>query len=132
MAPKAKLEFKIRKMAFTKKVKDRIVFNMESLAKFIIKDLENIVDTPYPPASRVGESPHRRTGKLKRGFEFTVKRRLLSVDLRIFTNVPYSRRLEFGFVGTDRLGRNINQGPRPYWRIALARAPIGVGIAKDP
>ena len=132
MAPKAKLELKIRKAAFTKKVKDRIEFNMTTLAKFIIKDLESIVSTPYPPASRVGESPHRRTGKLQQGFQWTVKRRLFSVDLRIFTNVPYSRRLEFGFVGRDSLGRNYNQGPRPYWRVAMARAPIGVGVAKDP
>ena len=132
MAPKAKLELKIRKLAFTKKVKDRIEFNLTTLGKFIVADLESIVSIPYPPASRVGESPHRRSGDLKGSFKWTVKRRLLSVDLRVFTNIVYSRRLEFGFVGTDSLGRNINQGPRPYWRVALARAPIGVGVAKDP
>jgi len=127
-----KLELKIRKMAFTRKVKKRIEFNMKTLAQFIIADLQSVLSTPYPPASRVGESPHRRSGTLKGGFQFRVKTGLLSVSLRIFTNVPYSRRLEFGFVGTDRLGRNINQGPRPYWRPVLSRAPIGVGVAKDP
>lgn len=127
-----KLQLKIREAAFTKKVKDRIEFNMKTLAKFIILDLERIVATPYPPASRVGESPHKRTGTLQRGFDFRVKTSLFAVALRIFTNVPYSRRLEFGFVGTDALGRNVNQGPRPYWRVVIARAPIGVGVAKDP
>lgn len=129
---RSKLELKIRKTAFTRKVKKRIAFNMMTLARFIISDLERIVSTPYPPASRVGESPHKRTGTLQRGFKFKIKTGLIGVSLRIFTDVPYSRRLEFGFVGTDRLGRNINQGPRPYWRKAIARAPIGVGIAKDP
>lgn len=129
---RAKLELKIREAAFTRKVKKLIAFNMKTLAVFIIADLERIVSTPYPPASRVGESPHKRTGKLQRGFEFKVKTSIFAVSLRIFTNVPYSRRLEFGFVGTDALGRNINQGPRPYWRVVLARAPIGVGVAKDP
>jgi hypothetical protein len=129
---RAKLQLKIRKAAFTKKVKKRIEFNMKTLGRFIVADLANIVSTPYPPASRVGESPHKRTGNLQRNFQWKVKVGLLSVSLRVFTDVVYSRRLEFGFVGTDRLGRNINQGPRPYWRIALGRAPIGVGIARDP
>ncbi len=127
-----KLQLKIRKVAFTKKVKKRIVFNMKTLAVFIIADLQREVSTPYPPASRVGEAPHRRSGTLKRGFGFKIKEGIFGVSLRIFTDVPYSRRLEFGMVGTDRLGRNINQGPRPYWRPVLSRAPIGVGVAKDP
>jgi hypothetical protein len=132
MAPRPKLQLKIREAAFTKKVKKRIEFNMKTLAAFIIADLKQIVATPYPPASRVGESPHKRTGTLQQGFEFRIKTSIFAVALRIFTNVPYSRRLEFGFVGTDALGRNVNQGPRPYWRVVMARAPIGVGVAKDP
>lgn len=127
-----KLQLKIRKAAFTTKVKKRIEFNMKTLGRFIVADLARIVATPYPPASRVGESPHRRTGNLQRNFQWKVKISLLSVSLRVYTDVVYSRRLEFGFVGTDRLGRNINQGPRPYWRVVLGRAPIGVGVAKDP
>ena len=30
------------------------------------------------------------------------------------TNVVYARRLELGFVGQDKLGRTINQKPRPH------------------
>lgn len=127
-----KLKITIRRAAFTDRVKKRIEFNLETVGKLLINNLEAAVSTPWPPASRVGESPHRRTGTLRGGFKMTIKRRLLSVDLRVFTNVPYARRLEFGFVGTDRLGRNINQGPRPYWRPVLAKFPIGRGVAKDP
>ena len=32
------------------------------------------------------------------------------------TNVKYARRLEYGFVGRDKLGRNYNQAAQPYLR----------------
>lgn len=35
------------------------------------------------------------------------------------TDLPYGRRLEFGFVGTDSLGRNYNQPPFPHVQPAL-------------
>ena len=30
--------------------------------------------------------------------------------------MPQTRRLEFGFVGQDSLGRRYNQPPKPHWR----------------
>lgn len=35
------------------------------------------------------------------------------------TNVPYARRVEFGFAGTDKLGRTYHQPAKPYLRPAL-------------
>jgi phage gpG-like protein len=40
----------------------------------------------------------------------------------VFTNVEYARRQEFGFVGTDRLGRTYNQPGRYYMTIAMDTA----------
>ncbi|MGW4270873.1 HK97 gp10 family phage protein [Streptomyces seoulensis] len=37
----------------------------------------------------------------------------------IGTSLPYGRRLEFGFVGTDSLGRTYNQPPFPHVQPAL-------------
>ncbi len=37
----------------------------------------------------------------------------------IAPHMPYSARLEFGFVGADSLGRVYHQGPRPYMRPAF-------------
>lgn len=37
----------------------------------------------------------------------------------IGTDLPYGRRLEFGFVGTDSLGRTYNQPPFPHVQPAL-------------
>lgn len=35
------------------------------------------------------------------------------------TDVPYARRQEYGYAGTDRLGRTFHQPARPYLRPAL-------------
>ena len=74
------------------------------------------------------------SGGLQGSFKFVVKRRALGLTLTVFTNQVYAMRLEFGFVGVDRAGRNINQGPRPYFRPVMAEnnRAIGVGVARDP
>lgn len=36
------------------------------------------------------------------------------------TNKPQARRLEYGFVGSDSLGRHYNQAPQPHVRPAVA------------
>jgi hypothetical protein len=35
------------------------------------------------------------------------------------TDLPYARRLEYGFLGTDALGRYYHQPPQPYFRPPL-------------
>jgi hypothetical protein len=42
-------------------------------------------------------------------------------DTRVYTSSPYGPRLEYGFTGTDSLGRNYHQPPFPHWRPAAAR-----------
>ncbi len=37
----------------------------------------------------------------------------------VYTDVPYSRRLELGFYGTDSLGRSYNQPPYPFFSRAV-------------
>jgi hypothetical protein len=41
----------------------------------------------------------------------------------IAPSMEYSARLEFGFVGTDSLGRHYQQAPRPYLTPAAAQTP---------
>lgn len=128
------LRLVLKKRVLTARVKKQVEFNLGTVGKFLVSELMSQVSIPFPPASMVGESPHRRSGDLRKSFEFQVKTSAFSVTLRVFTNIAYALRLEFGFVGTDRLGRNINQGPRPYWRVVMAQNinKIGVGIARDP
>lgn len=128
------LKLVLKRRVLTARVKKQIEFNLKTVGRFLVSELRSQVAIPFPPASMVGSSPHRRSGALRKSFEFQVKTSAFSVTLRVFTDIAYALRLEFGFVGTDRLGRNINQGPRPYWRVVMAqnRQKIGVGIARDP
>lgn len=69
--------------------------------------------------SRPGEPPHVLLGRLRQSITHRVFKRAGVWIASVGTNVEYARRLELGFVGTDRLGRNINQAPRPYLRPAI-------------
>lgn len=50
----------------------------------------------------------------------------------IGTNKPQARRLEYGFVGADSLGRHYNQAPRPHVRPSVdeVRDPYLRDLAK--
>lgn len=71
------------------------------------------------PPSRPGEPPHVLTGRLRQSITHQVEVVGREVIGRVGTNVEYGRRLELGFVGTDSLGRNVNQAQRPYLRPTL-------------
>jgi hypothetical protein len=45
---------------------------------------------------------------------------IVKTETKVFTSSPYGPRLEYGFTGTDRLGRNYHQPPFPHWRPAAA------------
>ena len=65
--------------------------------------------------------PRVLSGRLRTSITHSVEGSLLTRMIigRVGSNVPYARRLELGFFGTDSKGRNINQGERPYLRPAL-------------
>lgn len=42
-----------------------------------------------------------------------------NAEVHVGTDVPYARRIEFGFMGQDRLGRTYHQTARPYLRPAF-------------
>lgn len=51
---------------------------------------------------------------------------------RVGTNKPQARRLEFGFVGQDRIGRYYNQAPRPHVGPAVdAVRPLLAAAVRD-
>lgn len=54
--------------------------------------------------------PLRQTGQLQGSFSVSRSGEQVSIG----TNSPYARRLEFGFNGTDSLGRTYNQPPYPF------------------
>lgn len=52
-----------------------------------------------------------------------------TIGAEVGTNHPGGRRLEFGFVGTDSIGRTYHQPPYPTARPALAE--VGPGFQRD-
>jgi hypothetical protein len=87
------------------------------------------VSTPFPPASSPGEPPHLRSGDYQASVVSVVAASVSgkSITGRVGSDSPYARRLEFGFVGVDSLGRNYNQAPRPHLRPALERMKRRIG-----
>ena len=69
--------------------------------------------------SRPGEPPHVLYGRLKQSIKHVVEMTAAGIVGRVGTNVVYARRLELGYVGTDKKGRNVNQAPRPFLRPAI-------------
>ncbi len=84
------------------------------LAELIIEDIEKTINTPYPPASRPGRPPHRRSGDLQDSYEYEAKAggRLSKPRMRVFSTVDYSGYLEFG---------TRTMSPRPHMRPAIQR-----------
>lgn len=55
------------------------------------------------------------TGTLRR----SIRAEAMGRDVVVGTELPYARRIEFGFTGADSRGRQYNQAARPYLRPAL-------------
>lgn len=62
--------------------------------------------------------PRVQTGDYRRGI--SQHNRVVDgvPEAHIYSNSPQALRLEYGFVGTDALGRHYNQEPLPHWRPA--------------
>ena len=66
-----------------------------------------------------GRTPYK-TGTYRRSFHMeTVEKTPERCTVQVGTDSPYGRRLEYGFVGADKLGRVYNQAARPHIRPAL-------------
>ena len=66
-----------------------------------------------------GRTPYK-TGTYRRSFEMeTTEKTAERCTVVVGTDAPQARRLEYGFVGADKLGRVYNQAARPHIRPAL-------------
>lgn len=92
---------------------------------------QQLVDTPSPPPSRGGEPPHKVTGNLQvhiHAIPAVLEEGAIIAGMGVpMEQVPYARRLELGFVGTDSKGRHYNDPPRPYLRPAAHTVAERVG-----
>lgn len=73
-----------------------------------------------PVLNAAKEKAPYKTGNLRRSLHVGEPRVSGGeASITVGTNVPYARRLEYGFVGTDKRGRRYNQPARPYLRPAF-------------
>jgi phage gpG-like protein len=56
------------------------------------------------------------TGTLRRSIHVETSMEGINHIALVGTNVPYARRLEYGYIDTDSLGRNYHQAPAARWR----------------
>lgn len=74
----------------------------------------------YASKPRTGPpGPRIQTGDYNRSISLNMGTEVGSPVATVGTNKPQGRRLEYGFVGTDSLGRHYNQPPYPHFRPAL-------------
>lgn len=66
---------------------------LDLAGEVIVGEIQRLQSTPFPPASRPGEPPHRRTGELRDSWEHRVEG---GDTLRIDSSAEHSRFMEFG------------------------------------
>jgi hypothetical protein len=97
--------------------------NMSQAMDFLRDRVQEVVSTPgFGIPSKPGQPPHLQSGAYRKSIQALVHRTdLNSIVGRVGSNSPYARRLEKGFVGRDKLGRNYNQAPRPHMAVTAKR-----------
>ena len=70
-----------------------------------------------PVQNRAKQLAPFRTGTLRRSIH--MERVAGRTAVAVGTDMPYARRLEYGFAGVDSLGRRYHQAARPYMRPAI-------------
>ena len=107
------------------RVHDKIVDHLEKNMMRVMVAMVAYVKSHFGPSnqggsnpSSPGEAPNIGLGTLRNNITFTVSTDGNDVvglyGVRKGPASVYAKRLELGFVGTDKKGRNINQAPRPY------------------
>jgi len=120
-------------MPITKWYQDKIVQaalnvqeqRMNLAVQVVVGHVKRMINRGNPTGknpSAPGEPPKKVTARLFNSIVGIVFRERNQVIGGVGTNVIYARRLEQGFVGTDKAGRNIDQAPRPYLRPGLSQS----------
>ena len=77
--------------------------------------------------SKPGKPPRTLSGRFKQSITHVVERQVGTMRLKVGSNVSYARRLELGFVGRDKRGRNVSQAARPWLRVSVQQVWKKIG-----
>lgn len=88
--------------------------NLPKLEGALRREVKNIVeDSALDCMNKAKQAAPFLTGTLRRSIHAEPDDGS-GLTWTVGTDVEYARRIEFGFVGQDRLGRNYNQAAQPY------------------
>lgn len=87
----------------------------------IVTHFGQLYQTRVRAAASGRPGPRAITGNYRRSISLEVGRSASGTVAIVGTNAPQARRLEFGFVGSDSLGRHYNQPPYPHFEPPLAQ-----------
>jgi hypothetical protein len=80
----------------------------------VVQHYAMLLETAIKANASGRPGPNAPTGDYRRSWTHEISTNGLTVEAIIGTNKPQARRLEFGFVGVDSLGRIYNQPPYPH------------------
>lgn len=78
--------------------------------------------------SKPGNPPHVLLGFLRKSITHKVFKIGNKIVAIVGSGMVYARRLEKGFIGRDRAGRNVNQAARPFLRPAVSNNKDQIGL----
>lgn len=80
----------------------------------VVRHYAMLLETRIKAKASGRPGPNAPTGDYRRSWTHEVSSNGVSVTAVVGTSKPQARRLEFGFVGQDSLGRVYNQPPFPH------------------
>ncbi|MGW6238371.1 HK97 gp10 family phage protein [Streptomyces sp. NPDC055094] len=80
----------------------------------IVQHYAMLLETRIKANASGRPGPNAPTGDYRRSWTHEFRTNGLTVEAVVGTNKPQGRRLEYGFVGADSLGRVYNQPPYPH------------------
>lgn len=80
----------------------------------VVQHYAMLLETAIKANTSGRPGPNAPTGDYRRSWTHEISTNGMSVEAVVGTNKPQSRRLEYGFVGADILGRIYNQPPYPH------------------
>jgi hypothetical protein len=87
----------------------RTVAILKATAEKVKAGMKAKVGVPYPPASRPGRYPRKRTGKFQRSIKYRVRNQARVKGITMFSDDPKAAWLEYG---------TRHMAPRPTFRLA--------------
>lgn len=87
----------------------------------VVRTYGTLLETRIKANASGRPGPRAVTGDYRRTWHATFTQTATAPASRVGTSAPQAARLEYGFVGADRLGRVYNQQPYPHVAPAVAK-----------